>query len=192
MSKAVTLGVVESYDIKYTNSTGSTIASDAVVDIGGGRLGVAGDQILNNTQGVVHIGGEFHLAKETGIAFALGDPLAWDAGNSRLTHFAPGTGNKYIGICSKAALSADTKAYVTLTVEPKVPPVKYTTTGADNPANTCAFPHGFKVAPGSFNIQIATAAGVRRAPQGIVSADATNINVADTGLAADEIVHVTF
>jgi hypothetical protein len=89
-------------------------------------------------------------------------------------------------------ISAATTAFITLTFEPKVPPVKYTAVAGDDTANTAAFPHGFKVAPGSFNIQIASTTGVRRAPQGIVTADAANINVADSGLAVNEVVHVTF
>src|SRR5262245_34266686 len=57
-----------------------------------------------NVEGAVE--GVFTLAKTTGAAWAVGDPIYWDNAGKKTTKTA--TSNKFIGYATAAALSADT------------------------------------------------------------------------------------
>lgn len=190
--KNATKGPEASKEVLYTNSSGSTIASGSVVDIGNGQFGIANGDIADGKTGTLHIAGEFRVAKTTGISFAKGDRVGWDAGNKNAVHWAPGITHKYLGVATSDQVDADTEVHVTLGVEPRSPAIRRVVTAGEGAADTMDIVHGFKAAPGAFTVQVESTGGVRRSPQGAVVADATKITLSDTGLAANEIVHITF
>lgn len=74
-------------------------------------IGVWLDDVANGDYGPMLIMGEVTLAKETGVAFAVGDKLYWDATNDNLDKTKT---NIPAGICTLAAASGDTTARVFL------------------------------------------------------------------------------
>jgi predicted RecA/RadA family phage recombinase len=102
--------------IEYSNS-GSAISSGAVVVLDQ-RIGIAITDIAASTgKGSVQLDGVFQLTSDTGTAYAQGDRLFWDVGNSRLTK--TGTGNIPAGVCVLAKESATAVARVRLSDHPK-------------------------------------------------------------------------
>ena len=94
--------------IDYTLT--GTVAAGGVIEfadsIGVALVGgVSGDVVA------VALGEVFELAKETGVAFAVGDFLYWDASNDNLDK--TGT-NIPAGLCVEAAASGATTAKVLL------------------------------------------------------------------------------
>lgn len=88
------------------------IANGEVVEFAD-SIGVALKAIANGATGPVAVQGVFELAKETGVAFAQGDFLYWDASNNRLDK--TGT-NIPAGLAAAAAGSAATTARVALNI----------------------------------------------------------------------------
>lgn len=94
--------------IDYT--AGADIANGAVVEFAD-CIGVALKAIANGATGPVGLEGVYLLAKETGVAFSVGDKLYWDASNDRLDKTNT---NIPAGIAVAAAASGDTTARVKL------------------------------------------------------------------------------
>lgn len=63
--------------LDYTNTTGATILSGAVVAVGQ-ILGVALKDIANNATGSVAVDGVFAVPKVSGAVIAAGESLTWD------------------------------------------------------------------------------------------------------------------
>lgn len=74
------------------------------------RVGVALETIPNGCTGSVTVAGTFECAAETGVAFAVGDQLYWDATNKRLTKTA--ASNTPAGWATEVKASAGTTARV--------------------------------------------------------------------------------
>jgi len=74
-------------------------------------IGVWLDDVANGAYGPLLLMGEVTLAKEAGVAFAVGDKLYWDATNDNLDKTKT---NIPCGICTLVAASADTTARVLL------------------------------------------------------------------------------
>lgn len=89
--------------IDFPNSTGADITYHQVVPITG-RIGIAADIIPIGAVGSLSVSGAWELPAETGVAFAVGDPLYWDNTNKRLTKTA--SGNTPAGWCIAAKASA--------------------------------------------------------------------------------------
>lgn len=64
--------------VNYTNSSGATIASGAVVAMGH-CLGIAVGDIADGETGAVAIEGKFTVPKVAAAVFAVGEKLVWDA-----------------------------------------------------------------------------------------------------------------
>lgn len=74
--------------IPYTNSSGSTIAKGAVVELrdgNAGRIGIALADILDTETGDLDLHGVYELTILTTDVAAAGTVVYWDAGNTRLT-----------------------------------------------------------------------------------------------------------
>jgi predicted RecA/RadA family phage recombinase len=74
-------------------------------------IGVWMDSVASGAVGPVDLFNDHILAKETGVAFAVGDILYWDATNNRLDKTNT---NIPAGVCVTAAASGDTSAEVRL------------------------------------------------------------------------------
>jgi len=78
----------------------------------GKYFGVACDDVVSGATGQFKTEGVFSLTKNTGFAFAQGDPVFWDNTNKYLTNVA--NSNAEVGKCLVAAASGDTVATVEL------------------------------------------------------------------------------
>lgn len=78
-------------------------------------IGVWAEDVASGATGMMYMRGRFKLAKETGVAFAVGDKLFWDATNDRLDKTNT---NIAAGLCAKAAASGDTTAEVLINIGP--------------------------------------------------------------------------
>ena len=89
---------------------GAAITSGEVIEYAD-CVGVAAAAAAIGATVTVHVEGEFTLAKETGVAFTVGDKLYWDATNNNLDKTDT---NIPAGICTEAAASGATTAKVKL------------------------------------------------------------------------------
>lgn len=146
-------------------NTGSAIASGAVVDMGG-RFGMAHTAIAATSgEGICFTAGGYDLAKATHAtdkAFAVGEPVYWDATNSRCDK-AGTSGAKYIGVCREAAASTATTVLVDINAPRESNEVKIvvdTTAAALNGADgQISIPTGRTVAPSYYQVQVYNASG---------------------------------
>ena len=95
--------------IDYTPGT-AIAAGDVVVQ--GDLIAVAKRPIAANELGALDVSGVFDFAKNTGVAFTVGQILYWDDTNNVAT--ATATGNKQIGKVVRAAATTDTTVRVRL------------------------------------------------------------------------------
>lgn len=102
--------VREGKTLPYTNGTGSAIAKGTVIEFAA-MIGIALGDIANGSTGEIAVDEVWTLAKETGVAFTLGDQLYWDATNDRLDKTNT---NIPCGIAAADAGSAATTAQVLL------------------------------------------------------------------------------
>jgi predicted RecA/RadA family phage recombinase len=86
-------------------SPGAAIAAGDVV-VQGDLVGVAKRPIAANELGAIEVEGVFDFAKNTGVAYTVGQILYWDDTNNVVT--ATATGNKQIGKVIRAAATTDT------------------------------------------------------------------------------------
>lgn len=103
--------------IEYANSSGGTLAAGRGVPVitgATGFIGVAINDIPNNTTGVLAAEGVFELPANagTGLTFARGDVLYWDNSTPCLTKTT--TGNTKAGTAWAPKLAAGTTAVVKL------------------------------------------------------------------------------
>lgn len=98
--------------ITWTNSTGSNVASGAVVQVGQLSMGIALVAIANGASGSVALEGVFSLTKTTG-AIAQGGKVWWDAANGYCVN-APTLSAFFLGYAVTAAGSSDTTVNVSL------------------------------------------------------------------------------
>lgn len=89
--------------VKYTNGTGSDIASGAVVVIGA-LLGIALVDIADTESGEVALEGVWELPKTNPLAISQGDQLFWNTSTKKVTKTAT---DKQIGVAFAAAGSTD-------------------------------------------------------------------------------------
>lgn len=94
--------------ITYTNASGSTILSGAVVIIGS-IAAIAITDILDGESGDCSVEGVFSLTKDTPLAIAQGDEVFWSVSGSEVTKTAT---DKPLGIAFAAAGSSDTTVNV--------------------------------------------------------------------------------
>lgn len=97
--------------LDYTNTTGSALASGAMVLIGA-RVGVVLTNIANGATGAARMRGIFSVAKLSTDTPAQGALLYWDNTNKRLTTTA--SGNTLAGYAAKAAGSGTTTVEVSI------------------------------------------------------------------------------
>jgi predicted RecA/RadA family phage recombinase len=100
----------------FANSSGSTIASGAIVAVGG-RCGVALVDIADGSSGAVQLCGVFNVGKTTSQAWTQGQDLFFVSGTGKLSSAA--SGNTYFGKAFVAAGSSDTTGYAMLSPFPK-------------------------------------------------------------------------
>jgi predicted RecA/RadA family phage recombinase len=96
--------------LDYTNATGDTIPSGAVVIVGN-LVGIAVTDILDGESGAVNLCGAYELTKDTPLAIAQGDEVFWSVADSEVTKTAT---DKPLGTAFVAAGSADTTVIVKL------------------------------------------------------------------------------
>ena len=82
------------------------------VQVGAALFGVCQGDIGNGATGEIVTEGVFDLVKLAGTAWNVGDKIYWDNTAKNCTLVT--TSNLYIGICTKAALSADVVGRVRL------------------------------------------------------------------------------
>ncbi len=99
--------VQEGCSIDYT--PGSDVAAGDVV-VQGDLIGVAKRPITANELGALAVDGVFDFAKNTGVAYTVGQILYWDDTADKVT--TTSAGNKQIGKVARAAASADTSVRV--------------------------------------------------------------------------------
>lgn len=58
--------------LDYTNTTGSIIEANTIIEIGTSRIGVAGTQINPNETGSLHVTGVFEIDKVAAEAITMG------------------------------------------------------------------------------------------------------------------------
>jgi len=107
----------EGVRIPYTNTTGSAIASGAVVVLvnsnTAGYLGIAVDTIAaNGGTGELEVRRNHTLTKKSGDVFTTGQRIYWDSTNTRLT--SSSTGNANAGRSDGPYASAATSAGILL------------------------------------------------------------------------------
>ena len=101
--------VQEGCSIDYT--PGADIAAGDVV-VQGDLVGVAKLEIKSGKPGSLAVDGVFDFAKNTGVAYTVGQLLYWDDTANVVTTTA--TGSKLIGKVVRAAASADATVRVRL------------------------------------------------------------------------------
>jgi len=89
-----------------TITAGGTVSAGDVFE-GVDHIGVYMEDAVSGDAVGLGIAGEWLMAKETGVAFAVGDRLYWDATNNRLDKTAT---NIPAGIATATAASGDTTA----------------------------------------------------------------------------------
>ena len=105
----------------YTNG-GTAVTSGSVVVLkdattaGGVNVAVAVDDIAANGTGILQIGGDFTLTALSTDTGSPGDPMYWDATNSRLT--TTSTSNKLAGVLIATKANGDTTACILLNALP--------------------------------------------------------------------------
>jgi hypothetical protein len=137
------------------------------------------------------------MNKGTGYALAVGQRGAWDG--TKVVAYSPAViaaGGLDAGIVARAAVTGDTE--VEMNIEPvplRVFQIAHVATSDENTANVAVIDTGFGAAPtGAVIVQIKNTSNVVRVPQGAVTfpggADLGKISIADSGLAAGEIINV--
>jgi predicted RecA/RadA family phage recombinase len=101
--------VQEGRNVDYT--PGADVAVGDVV-VQGDLVGVAKVEIKSGKLGALTVDGVYDFAKNTGVAYTVGQLLYWDDTANVVTTTA--TGNKLIGKVVRAAASADTTVRVRL------------------------------------------------------------------------------
>lgn len=99
--------VHDGYAIDYT--PGADVASGDVI-VQGDLVGVVRFDIKANVLGALAVAGVFDFAKNTGVAYTVGQILYWDDTNNIVTSTA--TGNKLIGKVARAAATTDTSVRI--------------------------------------------------------------------------------
>lgn len=89
-----------------------TVSKGGVYE-GTGAIGIYLEDGVSGDTVAIALQGEYTLTKETGVVFAVGDLLFWDATNNRLDKTAT---NLYAGIATEAAGTNDVLADVALNI----------------------------------------------------------------------------
>ncbi len=105
--------------IKWTNGTGSSVASGAVVVIAS-IIGILVTTVANAIAGTLAMDGVYSLAAVSAEAWPLGARLFWDATAAKLTQVAGG--NTPAGVAAVAKAAAATTAEVILNVGADITP----------------------------------------------------------------------
>jgi len=98
----------QSTRVKFTNSTGSTITSGSVVDLGW-TYGVTVNDVLDGNEGLVETRGKFQLPKVAATAFTAGQAVGWDG-----SEVVVAGGGRPIGVVVEDAASSDATIMVAL------------------------------------------------------------------------------
>ncbi len=129
---------IENLGLEVPNASGSDIAPRSVVVVNG-RAFITIGGIPNGITATVERAGGFRVPALTGTAFAQGDPLYWDAGNTRVTNLAVDSSNvplPYLGRCRAAKASGIAIAEVDIDQPMRVPRrIVRTVTNAEAAAN---------------------------------------------------------
>ncbi len=120
--------VQQGASMPWTNDTGSTVLSGAVVVVGS-LVGVALGLIADTLTGMIGLDGVWTLPKEAALAIDQGELVYWDASAEAITKTSEG--NTLAGAAFAAALAADDTVLVKLqpaiTVSTFVPEDSYIT-----------------------------------------------------------------
>jgi len=108
----------------------------------GSLFGLAVDDVASGAEGEFAVAGVFDITKE-GVAIAAGQLVYWDDTNKRVTPTA--SGNKLVGVGSKAAASGDATGRVRLngTMLPQV----FVSTEQTGTGSSQSIAHGLGVTP---------------------------------------------
>lgn len=195
--KTMVMEAPDNHKVTYTNA-GSAIASGAVVDLND-RFGIAATDIAASTGvGVLYTAGRFKLTKATGVTFAVGAILRWDAANSRIST-ASDPAHKVIGRCAKAAATGDTIVETDLNqggagaIGTPIFVKRYVADATDASNGYVTIDTGFGAAPSTCIVQArkaATAFDVRVIAnmEMLASADAGKVKVTITGIATNDVI----
>lgn len=111
--------------LQYTCGASESVSSGDVVFVKG-IPGIALQDIANSATGSVQVSGVFEVDKHSdathGAAFAVGDPVYWDAGEEEAN---VATGNPLLGYAYEAAVAAGTTVLVLLAGDSKDAPVPF-------------------------------------------------------------------
>lgn len=144
-------------ELVYDNQTQDTITSGTPVHARA-SWGVAHGDIAAGTKGLLLRAGAFNFTKAAGTAVVQGQPLWWDAGNSRVS-FTP-TGTSPLGTAREAAASAATSVVVDLNVVPPPAIGRHTVTSEEAALNgtngQVDIDTGWNVAPSSVQEKVRT------------------------------------
>lgn len=100
--------------VPFTNSTGSTLASGAPVDLGW-CMGIVQNTTLNGADGIACVYGVHKVAKNTSDAFAQGQTVFWDAtAGEAVDNGGALNVNKLMGVAFEAAGASATTLQVKL------------------------------------------------------------------------------
>ena len=103
--------------VDYTNASGSTIASNSVVEMSH-TIGVAVTDIADGETGTVAIEGVFEVPKVPAAVFVVGEKLIWDTSAGQFDDSAATAAEGDItgaAIAMKAGANAETTCLVKLT-----------------------------------------------------------------------------
>lgn len=187
----------------WTNGTGSSVASGALVQIGGAsgdNWGIAAVTIANGGVGTVNITGEYSLTKTSGYTLAQGQAWTWDG--TKVIAWTPASATPRGGTVTEAAGTDDLTAKCRLEPNrgPRVFATAFTVTSIEAAANSnngrVDFVTGFGAAPAAVSVMVLTAStGVAKSGFVVSFPAAGTVRVdgvaAGVQVDANDVVHIT-
>lgn len=168
------------------NTTGSTIPSGTLVDLGD-VWGVAVNDVADTQAGEFETRGWVRVVKTTGFTAARGQGIGWDAATSKAVLLSLG---KPLGVAVKPAATADLVMIVDLNADPEV----YRAQVVGDAVAGLEIDLGFGAVPtGPVMVISRTTAGVERVVTSVVletAGDAGKITITTTAGAASDVHHV--
>ncbi|MEO1277951.1 MAG: DUF2190 family protein [Planctomycetota bacterium] len=144
-------------ELEFDNQTQDTITSGSLVQDNSGWA-VLHEDALSGQKATAYRAGRYSYAKEAGVAVAQGQPIWWDAENSRLTPTSNGT--PPVGSAPYAYGTLTTVMEVDINVFPAPATKRHTVTAAEAALNSnngqVDIDTGFGVAPTAVNVQVRT------------------------------------
>lgn len=175
--------ILDAMEQTWTNSTGSAVASGAVVKAGD-RIGVALVDIANSASGTVSFAGQFKLTAASADTWSMGAPLGWDFTNSRLTTDLSG-GIVFWAVEAKTNGQTTNEVILASGMQVgRIAVINRNPTAGEDTANQLDWDTGFGKAPSFYFVYIRSSLNVPRltatvSPLG--GADAGKLRITDGG-----------